>query len=144
MILKQGSLLFTWAYATKAAAKLGAEQVAAHQVALSFWMVFAYLLDAVSVGAQILLSKARTRKNLNEIRSVTKYMTTVATIQGLVITLIIAVLTPYVPSFFTKDEAVISQLKKFLRNLVGNKYLLYFVHTIDSWNNYHIQNDIVL
>ncbi|KAL7459738.1 hypothetical protein ACHAWC_011946 [Mediolabrus comicus] len=141
MILKQGSLLFTWAYATKTAAKFGSEHVAAHQVALSFWMVsvfshylfisssntifsndscsflsqvFAYILDSVSVGAQILLSKARTRKSLDEVRSVTKYMTSVATIQGLVITLIIAGLTPYIPSFFTKDAAVIAQLKTLL------------------------------
>lgn len=132
MILKQGSLLFTWAYATKAAAKLGAEQVAAHQVALSFWMVFAYLLDAVSVGAQILLSKARTRKNLTEIRSVTKYMTTVATIQGLVITLIIAVLTPYVPSFFTKDEAVISQLKALMPVLSMQQVLISLTFVMEA------------
>jgi putative MATE family efflux protein len=114
MILKQGSLLFTWAYATKSAAKFGSEHVAAHQVALSFWMLFAYILDSLSVGAQILLSKARTRKSLDEVRSVTKYMTSVATIQGLVITLIIAGLTPHVPSFFTKDAAVIAQLKTLL------------------------------
>jgi Na+-driven multidrug efflux pump len=41
-------------------------------------------------------------------------MTSVATIQGLVITLIIAGLTPYIPSFFTKDAAVIAQLKTLL------------------------------
>ena len=95
MIIKQGSLLFTWAYATKMATKLGAEQVAAHQVALSFWMVFAYVLDAVSVGAQVLLSKAR--KNNDEMRSVSRYMISVAAVQGLLITLVIAVLSPYLP-----------------------------------------------
>ena len=99
---------------SSAAAKFGSEHVAAHQVALSFWMVFAYILDSLSVGAQILLSKARTRKSLDEVRSVTKYMTSVATIQGLVITLIIAGLTPYIPPFFTKDAAVIAQLKTLL------------------------------
>jgi MATE family multidrug resistance protein len=124
MILKQGSLLFTWAYATKSAAKFGAAHVAAHQVALSFWMVFAYILDAVSVGAQILLSKARTRKSLDEVRSVTKYMASVATIQGLIITSIIAGLTPYVPSFFTSDEAVISQLKTLMPVLSMQQVLI--------------------
>lgn len=124
MILKQGSLLFTWAYATKSAAKFGAAQVAAHQVALSFWMVFAYILDAVSVSAQILLSKARKRKSLDEVRSVTKYMTSVAVVQGLIITLIIAGLAPYVPSFFTSDEAVISQLKSLLPVLSMQQILI--------------------
>ena len=124
MILKQGSLLFTWAYATKTAAKFGSAQVAAHQVALSFWMVFAYILDAVSVSAQILLSKARTRKSLDEVRSVTKYMTSVASLQGFLIALIIAGLAPYVPSFFTTDEAVISQLKLLLPVLSMQQVLI--------------------
>ena len=112
MIIKQGSLLFTWAYATKTATKLGAEHVAAHQVALSFWMVFAYVLDAVSVGAQVLLSKAR--KNVDEMRSVSRYMISVAAVQGLLISLVIAGLSPYVPAFFTKDQAVIAQLQTLL------------------------------
>ena len=124
MILKQGSLLFTWAYATKTAAKFGSAQVAAHQVGLSFWMVFAYILDAVSVSAQILLSKARTRKSLDEVRSVTKYMTSVAAFQGFLIALIIAGLAPYVPSFFTTDEAVISQLKTLLPVLSMQQVLI--------------------
>lgn len=124
MILKQGSLLFTWAYATKSAAKLGAAQVAAHQVALSFWMLFAYILDAISVSAQILLSKARKQKNLDEVRSVTKYMTSIAFAQGLIIMLIIAGLTPHVPSFFTSDKAVISQLKILLPMLSMQQVLI--------------------
>jgi len=132
MILKQGSLLFTWAYATKSAAKFGAAQVAAHQVALSFWMVFAYILDAVSVSAQILLSKARTRNSVDEVRSVTKYMTSVAVIQGLIITLIIAGLAPYVPSFFTTDEAVIAQLKTLLPVLSMQQVLISLTFVVEA------------
>ena len=122
LIMKQGSLLFTWAYATKTATKLGAEHVAAHQVALSFWMVFAYVLDAVSVAAQVLLSKAR--KSLEEMRSVTKYMLSVATAQGLLISLIIAGLSPYVPSFFTKDVAVVTQLKNLMPILAAQQLIV--------------------
>lgn len=122
LIVKQGSLLFTWAYATKTATKLGAEHVAAHQVALSFWMVFAYVLDAVSVSAQVLLSKAR--KSLEEMRSVTKFMLSVATVQGLLISLIIAGLSPYVPSFFTKDAAVVAQLKNLMPILAAQQLLV--------------------
>ena len=132
MILKQGSLLFTWAYATKSAAKFGAAQVAAHQVALSFWMVFAYILDAVSVSAQILLSKARTRKSVDEVRSVTKFMTSVAIVQGLIIALIIAGLAPYVPSFFTTDEAVIAQLKTLLPVLSMQQVLISLTFVVEA------------
>ena len=43
---------------------------------------------------------------------VTKFMTLVATAQGLIISLMIAGLSsPYAPSFFTADEAAIAELK---------------------------------
>ena len=73
--------------------------------------MFAYVLDAVSVAAQVLLSKAVAKNSQGEIRSVTKFMLSTAIIQGVVIMLIIAGLSPYVPSFFTKDIEVIAQLK---------------------------------
>ena len=130
MIIKQGSLLFTWAYATKSATRLGAAHVAAHQVALSFWMVFAYVLDAVSVGAQVLLSKAR--KSLPEMRSVSKYMISVAAAQGLAITLIIAGLGPYVPSFFTQDESVIAQLKTLMPVLSLQQVLISLTFVMEA------------
>mmetsp|Transcript_25203 Transcript_25203/g.51448 ORF Transcript_25203/g.51448 Transcript_25203/m.51448 type:complete len:431 (-) Transcript_25203:1908-3200(-) len=130
MIIKQGSLLFTWAYATKSATRLGAAHVAAHQVALSFWMVFAYVLDAVSVGAQVLLSKAR--KSVPEMRSVSKYMISVAVAQGLAITLIIAGLGPHVPSFFTQDESVIAQLKTLMPVLSLQQVLISLTFVMEA------------
>lgn len=132
MILKQGSLLFTWAYATKSATKFGASHVAAHQVALSVWMVFAYILDAVSVSAQVLLSKARARKDMREVRSIAKYMISVATVQGFIITIIIAALGHHVPSFFTKDEAVIAQLKALMPVLSMQQVLISLTFVLES------------
>eukprot|EP00535_Pseudo-nitzschia_heimii_P011603 CAMPEP_0197197448 /NCGR_PEP_ID=MMETSP1423-20130617/32872_1 /TAXON_ID=476441 /ORGANISM="Pseudo-nitzschia heimii, Strain UNC1101" /LENGTH=488 /DNA_ID=CAMNT_0042651269 /DNA_START=108 /DNA_END=1572 /DNA_ORIENTATION=- len=57
MICKQGSLLLAWAYATAKATRIGAAHVAAHQVALSCWLVFALLQDGAGVAAQVLLTK---------------------------------------------------------------------------------------
>ena len=41
MLAKQGSLLFGWAYATARATRIGHYHVAAHQIALSLWLIFA-------------------------------------------------------------------------------------------------------
>mmetsp|Transcript_47996 Transcript_47996/g.72609 ORF Transcript_47996/g.72609 Transcript_47996/m.72609 type:complete len:304 (+) Transcript_47996:955-1866(+) len=56
MFTKQGSLLVGWAYATRRAAQLGPDHVAAHQVALSSWLVFALIMDGVAVAAQVIMS----------------------------------------------------------------------------------------
>lgn len=58
MLIKQGSLLFGWAFATARATRLSAEHVAAHQVALSVWLVFALILDGAAVAAQVLMSRS--------------------------------------------------------------------------------------
>eukprot|EP00978_Attheya_sp_CCMP212_P013565 scaffold34050_cov49-Attheya_sp.AAC.1 len=52
-----GSLLLGWAYATKRATMMGHTKVAAHQVALCLWLVFALVLDGASVAAQVLMAR---------------------------------------------------------------------------------------
>jgi len=139
MILKQGSLLFTWAYATKCATRLGAEHVAAHQVALSFWMVFGYILDAVSVPAQVLLSKAAAarkttsfQRGLQEMRSLTKYMVTVALAQGVLVAILMAGMSPYVPAMYTNDSGVITQLKTLLPILTAQQVLISLTFVMEA------------
>ena len=56
MMTKQGSLLLAWAYATAKATRIGHYHVAAHQIALSFWLLFAFILDGTAVSAQVLVS----------------------------------------------------------------------------------------
>ena len=55
MLGKQGSLLLGWAYVTARATRIGHDRVAAHQVALSFWLIFAFLLDGAAISAQVLM-----------------------------------------------------------------------------------------
>ncbi|KAL7550170.1 hypothetical protein ACHAWF_013406 [Thalassiosira exigua] len=95
-----------------------------------FLMVFAYVLDAVSVGAQVLFSKAR--KSVNEMRSITRYMLSVAVAQGLFITLIIAGLSSYVPGFFTQDEAVIAQLRSLMPVLSMQQILISLTFVMEA------------
>eukprot|EP00594_Rhizosolenia_setigera_P003244 CAMPEP_0178951622 /NCGR_PEP_ID=MMETSP0789-20121207/7334_1 /TAXON_ID=3005 /ORGANISM="Rhizosolenia setigera, Strain CCMP 1694" /LENGTH=250 /DNA_ID=CAMNT_0020632527 /DNA_START=1114 /DNA_END=1866 /DNA_ORIENTATION=+ len=57
MMLKQGSLLLAWSYATAKATRIGLSHVAAHQVALSLWLIFALIQDGVAVSGQVLMSQ---------------------------------------------------------------------------------------
>ena len=57
MIFKQGSLLQGWAYTTSRATYMGNYVMAAHQMALSIWMVLSFMLDDVGVAEHVLSIK---------------------------------------------------------------------------------------
>jgi len=57
MMAKQGSLLLGWAYATSRATRMGPSVVASHQMALSIWLVVAFVLEGAGVAAQVMMAK---------------------------------------------------------------------------------------
>lgn len=112
MITKQGSLLLAWAYATSRATRIGASTVAAHQVALSCWLVLALMLDGAAVSAQVLMSRTLaqkgTKQRSDKVRSLISYFGRVASLQGaaaglLWFTCLGRFVAPYV---FTSDMAI--------------------------------------
>lgn len=130
MLAKQASLLMAWAYATAKATRLGKEQVAAHQVALSFWLVFALWLDGSAVAAQVLASQVATVKS--KIRSLTKYMLKIATAQGIVSMLAIFALGPLVPVLFTTDPIIRHHIGLLIPHLAVQQILISLTLVVES------------
>jgi MATE family multidrug resistance protein len=122
MMAKQGSLLLGWAYATACATRLGTPHVAAHQVALSFWLIFALWLDGAAVAAQVLIGQhLKVQRN---VRSLTQYMLKIATVQGLASTALIMLLGKVVPTIFTKDPAIRHHLQQLMPHLGFQQILI--------------------
>lgn len=132
MFAKQGSLLLAWAYATSKATRLGAAHVAAHQVALSFWLVFALLLDGAAVSAQVLMSKAYGANDTRQVSSLSKYMTKVAIGQGLLSTLLITGLGTFVPQLFTTDKTIQHYLHQLMPHLAAQQVLISCTFVFES------------
>lgn len=130
MMTKQGSLLLGWAYATARATRLGADHVAAHQVGLSFWLVFALWLDGAAVAAQVLVSQSL--KRTRRVRSLTKYMFKVATVQGLLSTMLIFGMGGIVPTLFTTDETIRAHLRRLVPNLAWQQILISWTLVVES------------
>ena len=124
MLMKQGSLLLGWAYATARATRLGASQVAAHQVALSVWLIFALILDAPAVSAQVLASRAYAAVDKDKIKSLTKYMFLFAIGQGLLSMLVLDGVDWLVPSLFTPDRVIQRHLHQLMRPLAVQQLLV--------------------
>jgi MATE family multidrug resistance protein len=132
MMAKQGSLLLAWAYATSRATRLGAAHVAAHQVALSFWLVFALWLDGAAVSAQVLMSRAHAIQDLPQMRSLSKYMVKFATLQGLASTVLIGVLGTFVPHVFTSDPTIRFYLHHLMPHLAAQQVLISLTLVVES------------
>lgn len=138
MMAKQGSLLLAWAYATARATRLGHYHVGAHQVALSFWLVFALILDGTAVSAQVLMSRCNAEYESNAvpetdkrngrprraIHSLTRYMTIFSMLQGLVSTAAIFVLGRAAPAVFTTDPMIRTYLKDLIPHLAWQQLLV--------------------
>ena len=143
MFAKQGSLLFGWAFATGKATRLGHFHVAAHQIALSFWLIFALILDGSAVSAQVLMSRnyAAYQSNVcdiydkdeepgvcrgarHSIRSLSVYMLKFALVQGFLSTLLIFGLGQFAPSVFTTDPTIRLHLNSIIPHLAWQQVLI--------------------
>jgi len=128
MICKQGSLLLAWAYATSRATRLGWAHVAAHQVGLSCWLVFALIQDGAGVAAQILSSEViKNGSSLSvykKVRSLVLYMLRFSFLQGLATTGTLLLASPYLPKIFASDVVVQGQLKLLLPHLAWQQVLV--------------------
>lgn len=137
MILKQGSLLLGWAYATSRATRMGHSIVAAHQMGLSIWMLFSYALDGLSVAAQVLMAREYEELRMVEndtvyfvgqqgkVRSLSIYMMTTSLIQGLMASAAVLLLYKLQPSFIlTNDPAVRTNLLRLFPHLSAQMTLV--------------------
>jgi putative MATE family efflux protein len=132
MLFKQGSLLLGWAYATARATRLGSAQVAAHQVALSVWLVFALLLDATAVSAQVLMSRTYAAVDKPAFDSLMRYMLIFAVGQGLASMLLVDAIDVLVPSLFTPDPVIQGHLHLLMRPLALQQLLVSLTLVVES------------
>lgn len=130
MMAKQGSLLLAWAYATAKATRLGPAHVAAHQIALSYWLLFALLLDGAAVSAQVLMSQAL--GSIKKVRSLMKYMLRFATLQGLGSSALILASGTMVTHLFTPDVTIRQYLALLVPHLGLQQVLISLTLVLES------------
>ena len=101
---------------------IGSAHVAAHQVALSCWLVSALVLDGVAVAAQVLLSKCM--GHVKKMKSLVSYMFKFAGAQGLAATLLLLAAAPFLPSVFTNDKAILKHLHALMPQVAWQQLLV--------------------
>ena len=99
----RGSLTMTLAVA----ARIGDEELAAHQIAFEIWSLLALTLDAIAIAAQAMIGRELGAGRAERARSLGRRMTQWGIVAGLGLGLILLATSPVLPHIFTEDAAVI-------------------------------------
>ena len=89
------------------AARIGTDDLAAHQIAFEVWTVLALALDAVAIAGQALIGRALGAGETQRARELSRRMIQWGFVAGLGIGVVVLGAAPVLPHVFTNDEAVL-------------------------------------
>jgi putative MATE family efflux protein len=106
LLIRTLSLRAVLLIATGVAAHLGDTEIAAHQVALTIWLLLAFALDAIAIAGQAIIGRYLGASDIAGARTAWRRMVLWGVVSGLVLGVLIAATSPLVPHLFTSDPAV--------------------------------------
>jgi putative MATE family efflux protein len=109
LILRVAAMLAVFGGATAIAARIDDATLAAHQVAMSLFILLALVLDAFAVPAHTLVAEEQGRGASGDARFVARRSVRLSVIAGVVLGVLIASTSWLVPRGFTSDPAVIDR-----------------------------------
>lgn len=110
--------------ATAVAARIGAEEVGAHEIAFAVWSLLALGLDAVAIAGQAMVGRFLGADDVDTARQVGRRMLELGTAAGVAAGAVLLVVRPVVPDVFSNDPSVL--------HLAG--FLLLFVAVLQPVN----------
>ncbi len=118
MILRNASLLAALTAATVVAARVGTASVAAHQVAMQLWIFMALVIDAFAIAGQAIVGKELGAGQRAVARAVSNRLLALGFSLGIVLSLGLAMVSPWLGSWFTTDRAVLAAFASILPILI--------------------------
>ena len=101
-----------------AAARIGTDDLAAHQIVFEVWTVLALILDAVAIAGQALIGQALGASQPQRARTLGRRMIAWGVVAGVLTGTVVLAFSGLLPHVFTEDAAVIA-LASFLLLHVG-------------------------
>lgn len=109
LAVRTGVFQVTFLAASAVAARMGAAQLAAHQIAIQLWEFLALVLDAYAIAAQSLVGAALGGHRVVEAWQVTRRVTQLGAMTGVAVAVALLAGWYAVPALFTADPAVRAQ-----------------------------------
>jgi putative MATE family efflux protein len=110
LLIRTLSLRVVLVAATVVAAHLGDAQLAAHQIASNVWSLLAFALDAIAIAGQAITGRQLGAGDVAGARAATRRMVQWGIGCGVLFCLLVLAVRPWLPTVFTADPAVRSQL----------------------------------
>jgi putative MATE family efflux protein len=109
---------------TAVAARIGAEEVGAHEIAFAIWSLLALALDAVAIAGQAMIGRFLGADDVDTARQVGRRMLELGTVAGLFGAALVLLGRPVLPGIFSNDADVV--------HIAG--FLLLFVAALQPLN----------
>jgi putative MATE family efflux protein len=107
LLVRTFALIATMTLATAVATRVGTREVAAHQVAAQLWLFMALVVDALAVAAQAIVAKMLGAGKRRAARAASNRMLLFGLVTGVLLSAAFLGASPFLPSIFTDDAAVI-------------------------------------
>jgi MATE family multidrug resistance protein len=111
MMIRSFALLFAISATTVAASRIGTVQVAAHQIAMQVWLFLSFVLDSFAIAATALIGTDLGAQNRAAARDVANRLLALGFVSGVVLSVLVAVTSPFVMSIFSADAGVQANLR---------------------------------
>ena len=109
IFVRTATLYASFVVASAVLARIGAAQLAAHQIAFQLWTFLALVLDAIAIAGQVIVGRSLGAGQAGEAYDAARRMIGWSTALGALIGLVLLGLGHVVPSAFTSDPAVKAQ-----------------------------------
>jgi putative MATE family efflux protein len=106
LVLRNLAIRSVVAIATVIAARLGSEEVAAHQVAFTVWITLALALDAVAIAGQALVGRYLGAGDVASARAATRRMVELSVMVGFVLGMGLLASRTLIAPLFSEDQEV--------------------------------------
>ena len=110
LVVRTMALLGVLTLATAIAARIDTASVAAHQVMFQMWLFLALVLDALAIAGQAMIGKTLVIDRA-EAAAISRRLLVLGLWAGAGLGLLLAVVAPWVPGWFTDDDAVVRALR---------------------------------
>lgn len=124
----RGSLTVTLAVA----ARIGDDDLAAHQIAFEIWNLMALTLDAIAIAAQAMIGRELGAGNAPRAHALGRRMTQWGVVAGLGLGLVLAATSPLLPHIFTEDKAVLGLASFLLLHVAASQPVAGVVFALDG------------
>lgn len=108
LVVRTSALRGALVLATAVAARIGTEDVGAHQVAFELWSTLALGLDALAIAGQSLVGRALGAGDADAARVAGRRLLELGVVAGVLAGALILAARPVLPELFTDDAAVVS------------------------------------